>query len=104
MSTRERVAEVIDYMFDKGVESSKPDCYVNRTEYVKMATDRVLALLAGDRATEPDLWTRECDIEALAEDGIMTDRACLFNQRPHGWKGVPLYRTPETAQTERDDG
>lgn len=51
---RERVAEVVAYMFDKGAESVAPRRFVNRSEYIKLATDRILALRGERDAEEPD--------------------------------------------------
>ncbi len=45
---REQAHEVVDYVWKKALESTEPDHFVNRREYVRLATDRILAICRGE--------------------------------------------------------
>ena len=45
MTDRDKVRRVVDYIWGKALESSKPDHFVNRREYVDAATTRVMDIL-----------------------------------------------------------
>ena len=107
MTDRERILQVVDYMWTKALESVETGTYVDRAEYVKMASDRILALTATapqpsgtDRERIARIICADWDREGDIFDG-MTDGDKYFYletaDRILALTATPTWRPIETA-------